>query len=495
MAACRKDNSLDDVSYTGGETNVHRLWQLYAETISLDEIAVGDDGRLNAYLRIYIQGIGTDSEHPDSLFASALGWGPSGVIARAEEATTKAATQIADFIKKNANTSIVIDGIEFDLYGFSRGATASRHVASLILHAGDDSVMARKLRERNLPLKPGWNGGNKSDLRIRFIGLFESVAAIGIPNNNDNDPVKLYLAEDCADQVFHLTARDECRENFALNRVMAGRHVEVAVPGAHSDVGGGYHMQAMEQVILTQPQVSIETLDNATYRRWAEFARQYGNSQTLDGYLDEVARKSAAYGRTIRQLMDNPRIGKEWLIDPQLNPPPNRDNYKIQYWYKVIGDPRQRFRGAVTDVALQVTAALVALRQVRGEYQLVTLRLMHAMSQKAGVPFGKSPDDVPALDMPDELRAISNKLLAHVMTGGKNECPLIAEEETWLSLRYLHQSAHWNPGKWKPAYEALPNGAARATLSTPWGADLKIVFPMRPADKRKRLIFDQKKGH
>jgi hypothetical protein len=44
-------------------------------------------------------------------------------------------------------------------------------------------------------------------------------------------------------------------------------------------------------------------------------------------------------------------------------------------------------------------------------------------------------------------------------------------------------------------YEEQPNGAAHATLPTAQGTDLKVIFLMRPADKRKRLVFDQKKGH
>lgn len=498
MAACRKDNSLDGASYAGGETNVHRLYDLYEETDLWEKVSTRDDGRRYVYRHAYIQGVGTQKEHPDSLFASALGWGPTGVIARAEEAVKAAVQQIAKFVEDNAAIHIVIDAVEFDLYGFSRGATASRHVASLIRHAGDNGVMARKLRERGLPLKPGWDGGNKSDLRIRFIGLFESVAAIGKPNNNDNDPVKLYLDEDCADDVFHLVARDECRENFALNRVMPYRHTEVSVPGVHSDIGGGYHMTTMEQVILTRPEMSVERLDQDRYKEWVEFARRYDTTQPLDFYLSEVARTSAAVERTGRQLREAPVLRKDWLIDPQLNPSPNDDNYTIQKWPKVIGDPRQHLRGAVTDVALQVMAALVALRQVRGEYQLVTLRIMHAMSQAAGVPLDFIDDSDPKFSLPADLVPIHRKLLAYAKTGGKGEVPLTLTEQEQLSRRYLHQSAHWNPGEWKASFEEDPNHAGeptRATLPVLWNAGLKLVFPMRPADRRLRLIFDQRKGH
>ena len=64
---------------------------------------------------------------------------------------------------------------------------------------------------------------------------------------------------------------------------------------------------------------------------------------------------------------------------------------------------------------------------------------------------------------------------------------MACEEPQWPNRRYLHQSANWNPVVWKPIYEGLPNGAARATLPTAQGTDLKVIFPMRPADKRRRL--------
>jgi hypothetical protein len=43
-------------------------------------------------------------------------------------------------------------------------------------------------------------------------------------------------------QVVHLTAGDECRENFSLTDITSsiGVGYELTLPGVHSDVGGGY---------------------------------------------------------------------------------------------------------------------------------------------------------------------------------------------------------------------------------------------------------------
>jgi hypothetical protein len=53
--------------------------------------------------------------------------------------------------------------------------------------------------------------------------------------------------------VVQLVARDECRNNFALNKV-GPEHPEIIVPGVHSDVGGGYRAEANECVLVTPMQ-------------------------------------------------------------------------------------------------------------------------------------------------------------------------------------------------------------------------------------------------
>lgn len=336
MAACRKQNNMNDVSYAGGETNVHRLHDLYPEMYRLDETVIGQDGRRYVYLRAYIEGIGTRADHKDSLFTFGTGFGPTGVIACAEKAVEAAVAQISRFLAMNPN--IIIDATEFDLFGFSRGAASSRHVVSLILHGGDQGVMARQLREAGLPLKDGWSGGNKSDLRIRFVGLYESVAAIGIPDNGNNDPVKLHLSDDCADHVVHLTARDECRENFCLNRVKLSRYIEIALPGVHSDLGGGYSMLGWEQSVLTRPEISLENLDQEKY----DFATSRELKEMLKVYLDKVATGSTAVKRTLDQLREAEKLDKDWLIDSELNPPPNSTTGKCRpgpRWLRAAGKP------------------------------------------------------------------------------------------------------------------------------------------------------------
>ncbi|HTI84157.1 MAG TPA: DUF2235 domain-containing protein, partial [Acetobacteraceae bacterium] len=474
QADCRKLNKVDGVSHAGGETNVHRLWALYNVTQNLGQAVTGKDGRLCVYRRAYVEGIGTEADSDDSLYGSALGWGPTGVVARAKQGIERAIGEIKQFIELNPGVNIVIDAIEFDLCGFSRGAAASRHLANLIYHDGKPGIgyAAQRFRAAGLPLKPDW-GKDKYDLRIRSMSLFETVAAIGIPDNGNNDPVKLYLADEIADVVIHLVAADECRQNFALNPIeRRGRHIQIAIPGVHSDVGGGYAMLGWECAILTPAQISTEPLDWERYQFYADVAQRANRPGELTGFLDDIARQSKAWKRAgelwseateqdARRSDHCARQASSWLVDPQLNPPRYRgsatfseDALRMQWWYQVTN---ARQRGSAGDRALQVMAALVLLRQVRGEYQLVSLRLMHALAQDAGVPFKVIPNE-PQYALPDELSPIHHNLLSYTRSGGKGNLPLSEDEKCLLSRRYLHQSAHWTPVDWKVAYTEPATG-------------------------------------
>jgi hypothetical protein len=110
-----------------------------------------------------------------------------------------------------------------DILGFSRGAAQAR-------------AFANKLKEKYPCIK------------IRWMGLFDTVATEGLPNNI-NLGYKLGIPEGTG-AVFHLTAGGERRRSlFALTSINAGpgqpnanpAYRETQVPGAvHSDVGGGY---------------------------------------------------------------------------------------------------------------------------------------------------------------------------------------------------------------------------------------------------------------
>jgi uncharacterized protein (DUF2235 family) len=110
-------------------------------------------------------------------------------------------------------------GDEFvDVVGFSRGAA----LALQFVNALDD----------------------KFAFPVRFLGLFDTVAAFGVPFNRVNLGWDLTLPPN-VDSCVHAMALDESRPSFQLTRltgddpVSADRVREVWFRGAHCDIGGG----------------------------------------------------------------------------------------------------------------------------------------------------------------------------------------------------------------------------------------------------------------
>ncbi len=96
------------------------------------------------------------------------------------------------------------------------------------------------------------NKVNKFDINaisFRFVGIYDTVAHYGICQANDNQDLNLDFEESKLGRLVHLIAEDEYRKNFAMTRIKEDsadnflgneKMKEIALPGAHADVGGGY---------------------------------------------------------------------------------------------------------------------------------------------------------------------------------------------------------------------------------------------------------------
>lgn len=240
-----------DSSYANDVSNIWRLLNLYRE----DAKAVSVDDGFKAYLPVYVTGIGTATGEKDTLLpGQAFGRGATGVLAKVDEGFASLEEVLDRFTKENSEAAL--SSLELDIFGFSRGAAAARHFAKQILQR-KQGPLAQLLRSGKVRLSAGFAWS--SSVTINFIGLFDTVAAIGgwddwgNPADANNGDVDLYLPPDCARHVVHLVARDERRRNFALNRV-AAPHWEISLPGVHSDLGGGYQPKAVEHLYLQRPQ-------------------------------------------------------------------------------------------------------------------------------------------------------------------------------------------------------------------------------------------------
>ena len=234
-------------------TNVAKLYDLYR-----------DDGRGSNYRRIYVNGPGTiDGQHTpngfeasEDLIGLGLGIGPEGGHDRIEFAIRRMRDEIhaGDY-----------DEMVFDVFGFSRGAALARHYVNLI-NEQPETVLLPQFKGASLlaPMVgvtpvPAFPPGVK--VRVNFVGLFDTVGSFYLPGDNANLDFNLNLSPSSADQVVHLTANHEIRKNFPLSSIMdangdgPSHFTEIAVPGAHSDVGGGYEnpdkgFENIEKIVL-----------------------------------------------------------------------------------------------------------------------------------------------------------------------------------------------------------------------------------------------------
>jgi uncharacterized protein (DUF2235 family) len=126
-----------------------------------------------------------------------------------------------------------------DIVGFSRGAALALHFANKINDVGVETGA-----DRQLP-------------RIRFLGLFDTVAAFGAPDVPANIGWDLDLP-DCVEHCFHALALDERRHAFKPERLDerltdtsddATLH-ECWFRGVHSDIGGGNKNTGLSSIAL-----------------------------------------------------------------------------------------------------------------------------------------------------------------------------------------------------------------------------------------------------
>jgi len=144
----------------------------------------------------------------------------------------------------------IVKTIRVSVFGFSRGATEARAFVNFLIAM---CTCDRRLSEKNGPLTLGG-----FDLQIDFVGIFDTVASIGIGNTFGNSMLLqgfdghaawadaetvLRIPEDI--RCVHLIAAHEIRRSFPLDSIsvkgaFSSSSEEIVVPGMHSDIGGGY---------------------------------------------------------------------------------------------------------------------------------------------------------------------------------------------------------------------------------------------------------------
>ncbi len=234
------------------------------------------------------------------------------------------------------------------------------------------------------------------------------------------------MAPDAAKKVVQLVARNERRYNFALNSLGSA---DIALPGVHSDLGGGYLPKATERILLSKPHSSA--VEERT--SFAEANSYKRAQQDLRRLQDQLAQ----YNLSLEI--------RTWEVPFRTTEKNNSKNMKYVY------------------------AAVSSRREVRSDLSLIYLRIMRELAMENGVPFGEIDEGEPRLSLPAELVPISEKLMAYAQ-GKSKTTGLTSQEEELLFQRYVHISDNWNAAKNRN------------------NSDLNIVFINRPDENSVRTV-------
>ncbi|MFV8572318.1 T6SS phospholipase effector Tle1-like catalytic domain-containing protein [Marinobacter sp. SBS5] len=400
-------------SYGNAPTNVAKLADLY------DRSSVADSNKTIHRRSVYVGGVGTKTGQGDSLVGAATGIGDTGIISQVEEALAGVVRQISMLALADP-----IEELCFDLFGFSRGAAAARHAVREI-SLGRDGVLGQILASHQME----W----PNKVVIRFVGLFDTVAAVINPEaldfwagNHRNDPVQVYLDPTKVGHAVQLVAEDEHRENFALNSLRAANGSlsdnfrEISLLGAHSDIGGGYPDTQREEVLISPPH-----LVPSNRVRWPEQTMQWDS-------LVALKQKKLAQG---------------WIGSFSLPLILSMGRHSISGVDKVESEPslsvvKNKLEHPAPSGRVELSLKMV--RQIRGEYSRVGLKVMHELAAKRGVPFKAIDPEEAEHRLPEELEPVANALLEQV-AGGIDKPKLSTEHRNLIRQRYTHYSAHYNP--------------------------------------------------
>ncbi len=398
-----KMSSVGASSYLNYYSNIHWLNTLYIQDDELSKDTKNFQGSL------YVTGIGTSSGKPDSAIGKGIGAWFEGVIDKTDQAINLIPVEIIRFINAAQGNNIVIDKIQFDVFGFSRGAAAARHFSNRVL-SQDKAITDAINKGIGTISRHGKAAGE-----VRFLGIFDTVAAVGGLKNffnvhgGGNPGIDLTLPPAIAQHVFQISAMHECRYNFSLNSIKEG-WPELPLPGVHSDAGGGYNPQEREYLFLTRPE--FETVSEGVTERDTLVFRKMENS--------------------IPALMAMPTVG------------PIMASGKVQTstWYDYNTTPDQKRAG---NIQKRVGAAVTLERVITNDWSKVCLRVMLDAAQDAGVLFNDIQDNDKNLSLPSDLIALNEKAIAQgkaIRCG--SEITQFTSDELNIIGKYIHCSANWN---------------------------------------------------
>ena len=261
-------------------SNVHKLQQLYASGPVHYTGGPGTMDSMKAMAKPAIYGVSNPLSHPYVL-------GPLGLLLRPIDVLT--GDSVASIVRAQMHNLIdsLLDNVPsltnamgrvpIDIIGFSRGATAARIFANQLMRQTRNGLFSAQIY-----VPPGTQGQSvgrtltvNACLDFRFMGLFDTVAQLGVLGSNN--AAFNYQVSPAWHWIAHAVALNEYNDLFPLTPIglnPSGRIHEVGFMGNHSDIGGS--IQPYDTHLATNPSRLPGDLGNVTLQWMHQQARAAG---------------------------------------------------------------------------------------------------------------------------------------------------------------------------------------------------------------------------
>jgi hypothetical protein len=258
----------------------------------------------NPQVSLYFEGIGTDTSPISRAIEGAFGYGIDRDIQQAYRFI------VQNYRHKKDNLY---------LFGFSRGAFTARALAGFLdvfgiippremrrlpeLYLKYMDLAEQGGREKAEAFAKDVLHGEKMEVTIEFLGVWDSVKALRRPNMNQTFAHQVELPHNIT-YAYQALALDEVRKEFVpvlWTKIPPGAQKveQVWFAGAHSDVGGGYEEAGLSNVALRW--MACRALD-AGLALDVEYLRRLADPRSL--HHDSHQLKTVLWGApTLRKLL------------------------------------------------------------------------------------------------------------------------------------------------------------------------------------------------
>ena len=256
--------------------------------------------------KFYQRGVG--SHEDDSDFESAMG---VGAKKRFDNVMFHIEKYINDYQEKADGNIPTI--IQLDVFGFSRGAAMARHFVNCIKQNYfdfKDLDVNKRFSDRNI--------------NINFLGVFDTVGSFGIAGDNIDPGYSFYIDPSWIEKkAVHFYALNEYRWGFDLQAMMEQQDsnypidiadeklIELGLPGVHSDIGGGYEMNKLEQFC------DNSLLDCIALEKMAQYASESDAPLGTD-YKDAARRSVTTDNKNFNHMKSSYTYIQPYLEDNAL---------------------------------------------------------------------------------------------------------------------------------------------------------------------------------